>query len=125
MANTLFNVYIDGVLQTEEQTQSYSEIIQVATTKILGLSDAGTYQNCTNTSPTDINIEIPLNATVAIPITTEIIFERSGTGEVNFTVEVGVTLLSEGSKVQINALYQTVVLKKKNTNTWVLFGALK
>lgn len=93
--------------------------------KTLDLLDANTYIKCTNSSPTDITITIPTNSASNFTIGTEIMLERSGSGEVSIVGDTGVTLTSVSSKYQINEQYQVVALKKVDTDTWNMFGALK
>jgi len=90
----------------------------------LQLVDRGTYILANISDPSSMEIEVPLNSTVAFPVNTEIMIERYGTGAVTITNALGVTLNSVDSKTSINAQYQTVALKKVGTDVWTLFGAL-
>jgi hypothetical protein len=90
-------------------------------TFVLGDADGFIYSN----SASALTFTIPLNSSVAYPTGTEIHIMRYGTGEISISPTSGVTLVSEGSKRRINAQYQAASLKKLDTNTWVLIGALK
>jgi hypothetical protein len=70
-------------------------------------------------------ITIPTNTTWAAPTGTEIHIERTQSTIVTITPAGGVTLVGAGAATKsINAQYQVVTLKKVDTNTWVIFGAL-
>lgn len=90
-------------------------------TFVLGDANGFIYSN----SASALTFTIPLNSSVAYPTGTEIHIMRYGTGEISISPTSGVTLVSEGSKRRINAQYQAASLKKLDTNTWVLIGALK
>lgn len=72
-----------------------------------------------------LTFTIPTNASVAFPVGSEIHIMRYGSGELSISPDSGVTLQSEGSKRRINLQYQAVTIKKLDTNTWVLIGAIK
>lgn len=90
-------------------------------TFVLGDANGFIYSN----SASALTFTIPLNSSVEYPTGTEIHIMRYGTGEISISPTSGVTLVSEGSKRRINAQYQAASLKKLDTNTWVLIGALK
>ena len=69
-------------------------------------------------------LTIPTNSSVAFPIGTKIDVLQTGAGETTIA-GAGVTINSEGSKLKINAQWQAVTLVKRDTNTWVVIGALK
>ena len=71
-------------------------------------------------------LTIPANSTVAFPVGTKIDVLQTGGGECSIApVDGTVTLNSEGGKRKINAQWQAVSLVKRDTNTWVLIGAIK
>jgi hypothetical protein len=71
-------------------------------------------------------LTIPTNASVAFPVGTKIDVIQTGAGECSIAPADGtVTLNSEGGKRKINAQWQATTLVKRDTNTWVLIGALK
>ena len=102
--------------------QASSSIISVTENKILSLTDAGKFLNINSTS--DITITIPTNTSVAFPVGTEIEFCRYNTGTVTFAETSGVTLASLDSAKTISGRYCCVGLKKIDTDTWILSGAL-
>lgn len=94
-----------------------------STTKTIGLSDAGTIQQCSNGSAQTITI--PLNASVAFDVGTIIIFEQHGVGQVTLDAVSGVTLNGiNGGNVSIDAQYLGCYIRKTATNTWVAIGGL-
>ena len=100
---------------------SPSEVItESGTSRTLALIDAGKYINCT--AGTAVTITIPLNATAAFPIWTEIDVWQDGAGVVSFVGAVGVTIHSVG--LSLAAQYRAATLKKVGTDTWHIIGAL-
>lgn len=66
---------------------------------------------------------IPPNATQAFPIGTQLLVDYINTGATAFVAGSGVTIQSADG-LTIAARYKGVVLKKIDTNTWLLQGAL-
>lgn len=94
-----------------------------STTKTIGLTDAGTIQQCSNASAQTITI--PLNASVAFDIGTIIIFEQHGVGQVTLDGVSGVTVNGvNGGNVSIDAQYLACYIRKTATDTWVAIGGL-
>ena len=81
-----------------------------------------TLQKCSSAST--IEVLVPSDTTKTIAVGTEIPLARYGTGSVTFTKDSGVTVYSADSKLSIDKQYQSVVIKKDSTNTWLLIGAL-
>ncbi len=104
-------------------SQASSRIVAVAANKTLGLSDAGTFQNVNSSS--NLTITIPLNSSVAFPTGTEIEIYRGGTGTVTIAATSGVTLNSPDGADEISVRYGCAVLKKIDTNVWVLGGVIE
>ncbi len=75
-------------------------------------------------SSSDVTITIPTNSTTAFVVGQKIEVVRSGTGNVIFAGDVGVTLNSKNSNKKIAARYSGAVLTKTDTNTWLLIGDL-
>jgi hypothetical protein len=68
-------------------------------------------------------LEIPLNATVAFPVGTQITVLQSGAGQTTVTGVLGVTVdATPGPKLR--ATWSSATLIKRSTNTWVLVGDL-
>ena len=68
---------------------------------------------------------MPLDATVAFPIGTEIDFFQGGAGQVVFApVSGSVTIQSVGGALKMFARYTAASLKKIDTDVWVLVGNL-
>jgi hypothetical protein len=88
----------------------------------LALVDAGSMVRMSSES--DTTISVPNNSSVAFPIGTRIEIFRSGVGEVSVSAESGVTINSENGKLSISSQWQTAILTKYLTNTWLLAGTL-
>lgn len=76
-------------------------------------------------SSNDIVITIPKNETIAIPSSMEFEFCKGSTGNVTFSPASGVTLFSVDDARSITERYSCVVLKKINTDIWLLAGGLE
>lgn len=94
-------------------------VTESGTSRTLALADAQKYIRCTNSGTTTITV--PLNATAAFPIGTEVDFFRDD-GPVLFVGDSGVTINSTGTTIA--AQYQAATLKKVGTDEWDLVGAL-
>lgn len=105
-----------------EAAQASSKIVTVTANKTLALTDAGKFLNVNSSS--NLTITVPANASVAFPVGTEIEFCRYNTGAVTFAGATGVTLVSLDSVKTISDRYCCVGLKKIDTNTWILSGAV-
>ena len=91
------------------------------TTKDLALTDAGTYQACSNGSAQTITILA--EATVAFPIGTMITFGQEGAGLLTITGDTGVTVNgSSGGSVASNGQYTGMTLRKSASDTWIVLG---
>jgi hypothetical protein len=67
-------------------------------------------------------VTIPLNGTVPFPIGTVIYIYQMGTGQVTISPAVGVTLRSSNAEYKTNLQYSVIVLRKRLTNEWVMWG---
>lgn len=67
---------------------------------------------------------IPINASVAFPVGTQIDIVQVGTGRTTASADAGVILNSESNKRNINAQWSSATLIKRDTDTWMLLGAL-
>jgi len=83
------------------------------------LSDASKNIELSNTSA--ITLTIPLNATVAFPIGTQIQLLQTNTGQVTVAATSGVTLNSNPG-LKLRAQWSAATLIKRATDTWVLVG---
>lgn len=86
------------------------------------LANAGNMVNFT--SATAVNLTIPLNATIAFPIGTQIVISQEGAGQVTIVPTAGVTVHSAGGKLKSNVQYSTFTLIKKATDVWLASGDL-
>jgi hypothetical protein len=74
-------------------------------------------------SATDAVVNVPLNATSAIPVGTQIWFTQTGTGNVSFAPEGGVTIHTPDDLTLAGA-YSSGMLTKVATDAWDLEGHL-
>jgi len=70
------------------------------------------------------NLTIPLFATVAFPIGSQITVSQYGAGQTTIVATVGVTLRSTGSFLKLAAQYSMCTLMKVGTNEWYVVGQL-
>ena len=75
-------------------------------------------------SSTAIDIIIPTNASVAIPVGSQIMFKQGGTGQLRFSASTGVTLHSYGNAYNHVGQFSTSFLTKESSNLWVIDGNL-
>jgi hypothetical protein len=115
------------ILTAQEMTNVATAMIainaQTGTTYTAALSDDGKLVTCDNASP--IVFTIPLNATVAYGIGTQINLMQLGAGQVTITpATAGVTLRSAGSRLKTNGQYAVATCCKIASDTWVVIGNL-
>ena len=102
--------------------QASSKIVSVTSSKTLDSTYAGTLVQVNSSSA--ITITVPTNASKPIAVGTEIEVCRWGSGTVTFSASSGVTVNSVGSAMSIADQYGCAVLKKMDTNVWLLAGDL-
>lgn len=111
----------DGKVKPERLT---SEIVDVANSKTLALTDAGLVQNCTKT--TAMIITVPLHSMVAFPAGTEIEIYQKGVGVVTIDKTTGVTFEIKNKTSPATAVmdgqYGWIGLKKMSDNVWSIRG---
>lgn len=88
----------------------------------LALADAG--RLLVENSASAIVVTIPTDASVAFPLGTEIEVCRWFTGAVSFAAESGVNLYAMNNAFSISGRFGSAVLKKVETNGWLICGAL-
>ena len=76
-------------------------------------------------SNTDVFLNVSANASQPIPIGSQILVSRNGSGEVTFTPDGGVTINSAQGFLRLNNQYSVATLVKIDTDVWMLFGDLK
>lgn len=102
---------------------AFRPVISVTgTSKTFDISDANTWQSCSNGSTQTLTV--PLNSSVPYLIGTEIDIMQLGAGQVVIAATGGVTINSAFSNLKIAAQYTGATLKKTATDTWVLYGNL-
>jgi hypothetical protein len=92
---------------------------QTGTTYTLVLADDGKLVELNNASA--ITLTVPLNATVAYPIGTQITLLQTGVGQVTVAATSGVTIVSNPG-LKLRAQYAGATLLKRATDGWVLLG---
>ena len=99
---------------------------QTGSTYTLALSDAGKYVEMNNASSNTLTV--PLNASVAFPIGSEITIIQTGSGTTTISPAGGVTVnyysLTGSATRTIKAQWAAATLIKRAENTWVLIGNL-
>lgn len=115
---------VGGVSINNQRVAVESTPNTLASSRNLALTDRDSFIRSTATSGT-VTLTIPLDSTLNFPIGSEIHVMQGGVGALQISPVSGVTLYSEGNKRTINAQWQAATLKKIDTNTWVLMGALK
>lgn len=71
-----------------------------------------------------VNLTIPTDASVAFPIGTVIEVDQMGAGKVTVVGASGVTVQSAVTAPTTRAQYSALVLRKRDTNTWLVTGDL-
>ncbi|MFP3947146.1 MAG: hypothetical protein ACLFWG_00315 [Longimicrobiales bacterium] len=89
----------------------------------LVLADAGKLVTLSHGSATTLTV--PLNASEAFPVGTQILFRQGDAGKVTVTPVSGVTLEAESSKLTTTGQHAVGGLIKVGTDTWSVFGNLE
>lgn len=95
---------------------------QTGTAYTLVLADRGKVVEMNNASANTVTI--PLNASVAFPIGTQITIIQYGAGQTTIAATAGVTLNALGGALKTSARYAAASLYKRGTNEWIAFGSL-
>ena len=95
---------------------------QTGTTYTTVLTDDGKLITADNAA--SIALTIPPNASVAYGIGTQLNIMQLGAGVVTITAGAGVTLRSNGTKLNTNGQYAVATCAKIATDTWVVVGNL-
>jgi hypothetical protein len=88
----------------------------------LALTDAQTI--CPVNSATGVNLTIPTNASVALPVGSVVNVIQVGAGRINYQASNGVTVLSPSNQVSSAGQYFSNILSKIATDTWHIEGSL-
>jgi hypothetical protein len=96
---------------------------QIGTSYTLALDDAEDDAFLTLSNGSPIALEIPLNATVAIPVGAVVEGAQIGAGLVTLTPEGGVTINSIDG-LDLAGQYAVFGIMKIATNTWLAYGRL-
>lgn len=101
---------MDKYITANRQTASYT----------LVLADDGKLVEMNVGSANDLTV--PLNATVAFPVGTQILLSQYGAGQTTVVATGGVTIRSSGGKLKLTGQYSAATLVKIATDEWYLFG---
>lgn len=110
-SSTAATTYAPLNLVTSAQTASYT----------LVLADAGDLIEISNASAN--NLTVPLNASVAFPVGTQINILQTGAGQITVVATGGVTINATPG-LKLRAQWSSATLIKRAENTWVLVGDL-
>ena len=126
--DTLTNLIttVDGkasIASVNAKADKLASFVTIAADHTLVLTDESKVLECTNS--TAITITIPTNATIALPVGTQIAVLRNGTGTVTFAGAVGVTVNSVDAKLAIKGQYSSAALLKIAEDEWQLIGSLE
>ena len=114
---TLSSLAVTGnvVYHTETNAQSASYT--------LVLADDGKIVEVEVTSTAN-TLTVPLNASVAFPVGTQITVIQTGTGQTTITPVSGSVTINGTPGLKLRAQFSSCVLIKRATNTWVALGDL-
>ena len=73
----------------------------------------------------NVTVTITTANNTAIPIGTQLHFQRTGTGTVTFIAQAGITLNSADAADTLRVQYSAATLLKTGTATWTLFGDIE
>ena len=96
---------------TTAQTSSYT-LALTDDSKIIEIS-----------SPTAVNLTVPLNSSVAFPVGTSITILQTGAGQIT-VVPVSGVIVNSTPGLKIRTQWAAATLLKRATDTWVLMGDL-
>ena len=114
LANYVKTTDVPGMLNSATVTKSANFT--------LSLDEAGKLVKCTKTSAQ--TVAVPANASVAFPVGTEIELVQYGAGKVTISAASGVTINAAGGAKKTASQYSCAVLKKIDTDEWLLAGGL-
>ena len=123
--STLAGVGIDWNSGTDQfdlevQFSNASIVVEKNTSFTLELSDVSKTILLSTSSP--MNLTVPLNSSVAIPIGYQYHFIEFGSARTTFVPASGVTINSKNSQLFLDGRYSKGTLVKVATNSWILYG---
>jgi hypothetical protein len=123
LTDSIINPYgglkVDSVFGLSVETKIHSDI---TTSSTLGLLASNRIVGVN--SATAITITVPTDSTTNFDTGTNIVIYQKGAGQVTIAAAVGVTLLSNSSKVKLTGQYSSAALFKLGSNSWLLGGDL-
>ena len=119
IVNPYGGLKVDSVSGLSVETKIHPDI---TTSSTLGLSASNRIVGVNSATP--ITITVPTDSTTNFDIGTNIVIYQKGLGQVTLSGAVGVTLLSNSSKVKLTGRYSSAALFKLAANSWLLGGDL-
>ncbi len=111
----------EGAVPMETLNQMLLKMLlntQTGVSYTLVLLDAGKVVEMNNAAANTVNI--PLNASVAFPVGTQITIVQIGAGQTTIDAATGVTLNGvDGATRSTIAQYESITIYQRATNTWV------
>ncbi len=115
-------IYEGSTLLSSKYAPKDLTVTLSGSTYILNLNDDSRLVDMSGASAQ--NLVVPRNSAVAFPIGSQVMVAQTGAGQVSFSADTGVSILSYNSQLKLTGLYATASLVKKDTNTWLLGGNL-
>lgn len=94
---------------------------QIGAGYTLAATDPGKLVSLANSSA--ITLLVPNNATISIPIGSQVNLWQAGSGQVTVTADAGVTVTSRAG-LKMTGINAVATLMKVDTNQWLLVGAV-
>ncbi len=117
-------IFTDGT-QTKEGTPSRTPIIQkTAAYTLSSLTERDSLIEVSHTGGSAVNVTIPADSTLNLPIGTSIDVLQTNTGAVAIAAGAGVTVNATPG-LTLRTQWSSATLFKRAANTWVVYGDLK
>jgi hypothetical protein len=111
-SSTAESTYQRIISTVEEKTTDYT----------ISLTDASKIIEMNSSSATTVTI--PANSSVNFPVGFSLDVVKTGTGELSFIADSGVTILSKSGAVTLTNQYSGVVIYQRSVDQWVIIGDL-
>ena len=99
------------------------EIVETSVSRVLSAADENKAIHAIGAS--DVTLTVPSNATAAIPVGAEFELARIGTGGATISGVSGVLINgTDAGTASISGQWQTAVLRKIDTNEWLVIGGI-
>lgn len=115
-------IFENGTSLTNKYAPKNLSINRQATSYTLALTDDS--KTIYMTGASSQSLVVPANASIALPIGSQVMVVQTGAGQVTFSAATGVSLLSYSSQLKLLGQYAGASLIKSDTNEWALVGNL-